>query len=183
MVTEIRAPNLGDLETLRCHLPDSDGMSHEACLKGHTADRGIYLVAWAGDVPVGRLFLAWQNSEIPRILQTHPQARQFSESPEIRDVYVDPGHRSRGIGTHLIREALACADRHTACGATICVNVDNPRARALYERLGFSEPGIGVFTTEGTFTDKDGNEAPWQNGPQLLLARESSNARADVPSD
>ena len=52
---------------------------------------------------------------------------------------------------------------------TICVDTDNPRAQALYERLGFVESGIGVFTTRGTFTTEDGTEEPWQNGPQMLL--------------
>ena len=93
-------------------------MSHEACLEGQAADKGVYLVAWDGDVPVGRLFLGRRNNEIPRILQAHPQASQFSQSPEIRDVYVVPDRRSNGIGTHLIREALTYAERQTASNVT-----------------------------------------------------------------
>lgn len=125
----------------------------------------------------------WRNNEIPRILQAYPLAGQFSESPEVRDVYVVPERRSQGVGTHLIRKALTHAGRQTSSDVTICVEIDNPRARALYERLGFSEPGIGVFTTKGTYTGSDGREIPWQNGLQLLLARSPSTARTQVRAE
>jgi hypothetical protein len=53
----------------------------------------------------------------------------------------------------------------------VCVDIDNPGARALYERLGFAESGIGVFATSGTFTDEGGTERARRNGPQVLLVR------------
>lgn len=54
---------------------------------------------------------------------------------------VDPQQRGRGVGTALILAAQGEARRrgcHTLAG---CVADDNPRARALYERLGFVAAG------------------------------------------
>ena len=45
------------------------------------------------------------------------------------------------------------------------------RPRRLYERLGYSDPGIGVFHTFGTYTDDSGEEVPWDNGHQVFLLK------------
>jgi GNAT superfamily N-acetyltransferase len=149
-------------------------MPHAACLKAQSDGKGVYFAAWDGETPIGRLFLAWTNNEIPRILDSRPHAYRFTQSPEIRDVYVAENRRSGGIGTLLIHEAVRQAEMRGATDVTLCVETENPRALALYERLGFEEPGIGVFTTTGTYIDGDGNEVQWQNGPQVLLARSSA---------
>jgi ribosomal protein S18 acetylase RimI-like enzyme len=51
---------------------------------------------------------------------------------------VRPEWRGRGIGTRLIREAEAVLVRMGFRRALIAVARDNPRARQLYERLGYS---------------------------------------------
>jgi len=54
------------------------------------------------------------------------------------ELYVDPGHRSRGHVTGLV-EALMRGDGPWPGGAALELEVspDNSRARALYEKLGF----------------------------------------------
>ena len=47
-----------------------------------------------------------------------------------------PAHQGHGIGTHLVEQFLVEA-RRAGVPARISVEKDNPRARALYERLGF----------------------------------------------
>ena len=92
--------------------------------------------------------------------------------------YVELQTAGQGIGTRLVRRALELARQKGAALATICVDTDNPGARRLYERQGFAEVGIGAFTTSGTLVDKDGQQRPWQNGPQVLVAQRLA-ARAD----
>ena len=82
-----------------------------------------------------------------------------------------PERRSEGIGSQLIAAALQTCRQRQSAHLTICVNTDNPRAHALYERLGFTDPGVGVFTTSGVYTDDKGKQHTWQNGPQWLLAQ------------
>ena len=69
--------------------------------------------------PVGRLWVHKAEDEI-RLL----------------DIAILPAQRSRGIGTHLIRGLQE--DAKTACvPLRHSVETENPRARQLYERLGF----------------------------------------------
>jgi ribosomal protein S18 acetylase RimI-like enzyme len=57
------------------------------------------------------------------------------------DLYVRPNVRGGGIGTALVR---AFASAFGTPVVTLEVGVDNPRARALYARLGFREHTIGL---------------------------------------
>ena len=155
-----------------------DDTNHRSYADKQSKGEGVYLVAWDGDVPVGHLFIRWTgNTEVPRIVDLYPQAAQFADCPELCELYVVPERRCRGIGTQLLRRALELARERGASQATICVNTDNPRARSLYERLGFVEPGIGPFTTSGVLVDEAGQERPWQNGPQVMFVRKPGNGQ------
>ena len=57
------------------------------------------------------------------------------------DVFVRPALQGRGIGTALVRAFAAGLE---APVVTLDVGVDNPRARALYARLGFREHTLGL---------------------------------------
>jgi ribosomal protein S18 acetylase RimI-like enzyme len=54
----------------------------------------------------------------------------------LQEIYLQPEHQSRGIGSHLIRLLLEYAERK---GKPVKLQVlrVNPRARRLYELLGF----------------------------------------------
>jgi ribosomal protein S18 acetylase RimI-like enzyme len=76
----------------------------------------------------------------------------------IMDIALLPPYRNRGIGTSLLRDLL---EEAAESGRRVTIHVEkfNP-ARALYERLGFSEAGdLGVYVLmEAT--------------PQLVAARQ-----------
>ena len=59
---------------------------------------------------------------------------------ELAGIQLLPAHQGHGIGTHLIEQFLVEA-RDAGLPARISVEKDNPRARALYERLGFVRVG------------------------------------------
>ncbi len=56
---------------------------------------------------------------------------------ELAGIQLLPAHQGHGIGTHLVEQFLVEA-RGAGLPARISVEKDNPRARALYERLGFA---------------------------------------------
>ena len=56
-------------------------------------------------------------------------------------IAVDPDHRQRGLGTHLLQALLQRARQEGAAHATLEVSSDNHPARALYRRAGFHTAG------------------------------------------
>jgi len=54
---------------------------------------------------------------------------------------VMPSARGRGIGAHLIGEAVQRMRSAGEAAITLNVNINNPRAAALYRRLGFTPAG------------------------------------------
>jgi len=67
----------------------------------------------------------------------------------IQSVYVEPGHRRRGVFAGLYRhvEALARADLGV-CGLRLYVEHRNAIARHTYEKLGMSGAGYDVFEVD-----------------------------------
>lgn len=59
----------------------------------------------------------------------------------LRQLGVHPALRSRGIGTLLIRSAEQHITARGPARAELAVEESNPRARALYERLGYRAHG------------------------------------------
>lgn len=85
------------------------------------------LVAWDGDRPVGAGQLDLRGAV-----------------PELRNLQVVESARGRGIGTAIIR---AAEERVAPGRLAVGVGLDNPRARALYERLGYRGTGETTTTT------------------------------------
>ena len=61
-------------------------------------------------------------------------------SPYLATLAVDPAHRGQGIGTLLVAH-VEDVFRHEAVHLFLCVSSFNPRALALYRRLGYTQVG------------------------------------------
>lgn len=100
-------------------------------------DEGVrtYLGAFLDRRAVGTCVVSWDGCREPALRQTFPDAI------EIAAVQVGEAWRGRGVGTALIQGAewlVADAGRRRV---VIGVADDNPRAEALYLRLGFESTG------------------------------------------
>lgn len=58
----------------------------------------------------------------------------------LEQLYVDPSHQGRGIGTALLQKARQLSPR----GLTLFTHQRNERARAFYERRGFRPVAFGI---------------------------------------
>ncbi|WP_026249124.1 GNAT family N-acetyltransferase [Streptomyces sp. LaPpAH-108] len=87
-----------------------------------------YLVAWRDGRPVGSAEMRWIGCTAPEVTVG---------CPEIGGVAVRPEERSRGIGSGLIRACEGLARERGIAVVGIGVAKDNPRAAALYARLGY----------------------------------------------
>jgi GNAT superfamily N-acetyltransferase len=97
-------------------------------LRSPDDDASTYLIAWAGDRPIGHAHIAWRDTQL--------------ELPEIQDVFVLPAERRRGVATELTRAAEDEARERGWDRISLSVSLDgNPSARRLYEELGFVDAG------------------------------------------
>lgn len=105
-----------------------------------------YLVAWLDGRPVGHTEMRWIGCEAPEVTV---------DCPEIGGLDVFPAElRSRGIGTELIRAAERLAGERGLTVVGIGVGKDNPRAAALYARLGYHP--LVDYTDRWSYEDHDG---------------------------
>jgi GNAT superfamily N-acetyltransferase len=91
-----------------------------------------YLVAWEGERAVGHACVEW------------------SETPELQDVWVLPARRSQGIGSALVAAAEARTAARGSRLLALTVGVDNHGAIRLYERLGYRRTAAAPRRVRGT---------------------------------
>jgi ribosomal protein S18 acetylase RimI-like enzyme len=154
-VVVIRECTAGDLHLLEQRMPTGGHDAHAHHFAQQQAGTRTYLIAWQETLPVGCCLILWDGcaaAEVRTLLR---------EAVEISSVHVRPDARGRGIGTALIHDA---EQRITARGRTfitIGVSVDNPRAAALYSRLGYCDTGlrsVARYTYRDDGSDRDVTE-------------------------
>jgi GNAT superfamily N-acetyltransferase len=123
LYTAFRSPELllapWSAEAKQAFLDDQFRLQHSHFVRHfHRAD--FWIVCDADMAPVGRFYLD----------RSTPQWR-------LVDILLAPDARGRGIGSALIRWAQALAADAGASGIALHVAISNPRAHALYTRLGF----------------------------------------------
>jgi len=99
---------------------------------------GFYLVDWERGAPRGHAHLA------------------LGEIPEIQDLEVLEAYRGRGVGTSLVEAAEAWCAMTRRTHVAVTVSENNPRARALYERLGYVATGDPPRRVRGTIVLRTG---------------------------
>jgi GNAT superfamily N-acetyltransferase len=151
---EIRPGSVADLGTLVAVL----GQRHfftDRLARQH-AGGGVLLVAWLDGRPVGDVFLAFEPADEPEV------RRQLPGVPQLTHLEVVGPLWGRGIGTALIRAAEDTARQLGHQQLALGVGLDNPKARRLYERLGYADWGHG--TVVGTWVERD------HDGPPVTLS-------------
>lgn len=136
-----------DLEVLLADDPSPHlAAHHRERFALQCADEATYLLAWRGDLNIGRATV-YVESKYHAVRCARPG------TAEINALEADP--QGRGTGTALIAaaEAIAARNGHPALG--LAVEPSNPRARRLYERLGYRSWGHGQVIDEWTEVHAD----------------------------
>ena len=105
--------------------------------------------------------------------------------PAFSDLYVDRGVRSQGIGSTMITymERLAVAHGHTRMYVGVAP-LKNPRALALYERLGYVPLQDKPYERTAVFYDETGNktlETYWRLDLVKTLGRAGNHGQHLLP--
>ena len=140
-----------DLEILNRELPVWSLLEYAGRQRAQTRAQMVQVVAWEGDVPVGRGMVLF------------PEHDEFSASAvregcaEVRDVFVAPAHRGLGIATEIMASLEDAAREHGMMRIGLSVGLDDASlpARILYERLGYRH-AHGPFLTSANLLGEDG---------------------------
>ena len=130
----------------------ANSKKHRERLDRQREGRAVYLVAWHDNLPVGHALIRWDGPT------DHPIASKVGRCPDIEDLFISPDFRSRGIGSQLLDAAERLARQKGYSQLGIGVDIDNPRARSLYERKGFKDTGLGEYRIRWPWNDRDGKE-------------------------
>jgi ribosomal protein S18 acetylase RimI-like enzyme len=142
--TSVRLGTAADLPALDRAIPTGRNDVHRAFLARQEAGEASYLVAWRGGSPVGTGVIRWGGSGA-------------GPDPEITNLHVPASLRGQGIGTAIVRFAEGLIRDRGFRRASVGVGEDNPRAAALYERLGYRDTGRR-WTSSYTHFDAHGIE-------------------------
>ena len=63
----------------------------------------------------------------------------------VDELWVEPTYRRQGIANKLMKEADELLKTTASAGIRLYVNTENPNAKRLYEKYGFSESGTAYF--------------------------------------
>ena len=157
MNIEVRPISRREIPLLDRHL-DADRLAgrHGERLAQQRDGRLTYLIAWLGGIPIGHTMARWEGTTDAFV------AERISGCAHIEDLFVMPELRSRGIGTRILAHAERLAEKRGFTRIGLAVGVENPRARALYERLGYADTGFGAFEIGGRYTDRRGQWREWR---------------------
>jgi ribosomal protein S18 acetylase RimI-like enzyme len=151
-VRPLAAEELGHIQQA---LPPEHPEAHVRRLADQRAGRVTYLVAWASARALGHVLVRWGGATNPE-LRWRLDTRE--SHPYVEALLVHPCFRSRSVGSQILDAAEALVRDRGLCQIGLAVALENVRARALYERLGYRDLGIGEFPNAWSYVDEDGNE-------------------------
>ena len=152
---DVRPLAADELADVQQSLPPEHPEAHVRRLADQRAGRVTYLVAWAGGRAVGHALLRWGGTTNPE-LRWRLDTRE--SHPYVEALLVHPALRSRSVGSQILDAAEALVRERGLGRIGLAVAVENSRARALYERLGYRDVGLGEFGNAWSYVDEDGNE-------------------------
>jgi GNAT superfamily N-acetyltransferase len=116
----------------------------------------VYLIAWYNGAPIGHALLKWQGAEEDQVVS----ALQ-GMCPDVEDLLVLESFRSQGVGRQILdaAERLACERGFPHIG--LSVGAGSPRARSLYEHLGYRDAGLGPLHEHLEYLDASGQRQTW----------------------
>ncbi len=111
---------------------------HDACWPDHPLDSisemlARVLVMMQDERALG--LVALSNTQVI----AYGQLTLWPHTAEISDLIVMPAYRDQGIGTAIIRHLISVAQSGSSPQVEIGAALNNPRAIALYRRLGFHD--------------------------------------------
>lgn len=151
--------------------PGAPVSRHRTRWEHQERNEGVYLVAWLDGHPIG-----WVVVYRPGSREASKHSRSLAVA-EIVDLSVAEEFRGRGYGSSLLEaaERLARDAGWTTIGLAVTVsNPHNDVARAMYERHGYRDAGLGAFEDGYDYWTETG-ERRWDGEPHRFLIKSLSD--------
>jgi GNAT superfamily N-acetyltransferase len=148
---EVRTFEREELEALQRDLPSWSSAQYPSRLEAQARGEMVQVFAWDGDVPVGRGMVLFADHE------EYSESAVRESCAEVRDVFVAPSHRRRGVASAMMT-ALEDASRRAGwarIGLDVSLGEEDAPARALYDALGYRY-AHGPFVSSATLDTDDG---------------------------
>ncbi len=151
MALEVRRFEPSELEAVRRGLPSWSSAQYPRRLEAQARGQMVQLVAWDGPTPVGRGMVLFAGHD------GYSESALREGCAEVRDVWVRPEHRRRGVARALMSALEDAAREHgeTRIGLSVAQDGHAAPARALYEALGYRH-AHGPFVTSATLETDEG---------------------------
>ena len=153
-----------EVASLQQHLAQGFPRKHATRFALQAEGTATYLIAWCESIPIGHVFVEWTGTRDEQI------GSLLGSCPVLSDLFVVEELRSRGIGSRLLHEVEQLARERGHPRIALGVATNNPRARALYERRSYRDPGFGEYTSRWQETDEHGEEW-WFEEQEVCLVK------------
>lgn len=111
--------------------------------QGHSDDQVCVLIADFNNFPIGQAAIHWKGKP------THPHI------PDIQSLRVFPAFQGMSIGSRLLEACERVVRERGFKQVSLAVGIENVRARALYERIGYTPIGE-MYSDTWHFVDARG---------------------------
>lgn len=152
MDLQVRPCTIADVAVMRDAQPVGADLA-ATFFQAQQAGGVVYLIAWDGPEPLGSGVLVTGAG---------------GGTPQLKNLNVRVAQRSRGVGSALIRAAEELCRERGAGQMEVGVGTDNPRARALYERLGYRGTGEQATVTYQYLDDAGHRRTATETSEQLV---------------
>jgi GNAT superfamily N-acetyltransferase len=135
--------------------PGDKSHFHFERFENQKAGKGIYLIAWHENIPIGHLLLEWDGPKDPTVATSIDiRKRAYLFAVETRFEY-----RKKGVATKLIQEAERLAKEHSYEWTGLEVGyASNSEALRLYEKLGYKDWERTRFVVNCEYIKEDGQK-------------------------
>ena len=152
---DVRPLAADDLAQLQKGLPPEHPEAHVRRLGDQRTGRVTYLIAWQGRRAVGHLLVRWGGPTNPELVW---RLGRRADHPYVEALFVHPELRSQTVGSQLLGAAERLVRARGFRRVGLAVAVENVRAQALYERLGYGDADVGELVNHWSYVDEAGQE-------------------------
>ena len=160
----VRPAKEADLPTLAQWFPTNRPNRFRAYWQLQERGWITYLIIWLDQRPIGQGTLRWLGPRDSVVAAAYP------DCPELLGFGVSPEFQSQGIGSQLLEDYEVRAKERGCAIVGLAVGVENPRAQALYRRVGYTPVPLPSYIDRWSWRNEAG-EKMWVDDECIFMVK------------